>query len=76
MHPVPAAYPTGLTHISIAFSIYEQCPAQACRLRWPNHLEDPMLRLTWTTFGLALVGVCLLVARTAATDLLTSLFTR
>jgi hypothetical protein len=28
-----------------------------------------MLRLTWTTFGLALVGVCLLVARTAAVEL-------
>jgi len=40
------------------------------------HLEGPMLRLTWTTFGLALVGVCLLVARTAAADLLASLLTR
>ena len=74
--PCSGRVSNGLTHISIAFSIYKQCPAQACRLRWPNHLEDPMLRLTWTTFGLALVGVCLLVARTAATDLLTSLFTR
>ena len=27
-----------------------------------------MLRLTWTTFGLALLGVCLLVARTRAAD--------
>jgi hypothetical protein len=35
-----------------------------------------MLRLTWTSFGLALVGVCLLVARTAAADLLISLATR
>jgi hypothetical protein len=43
---------------------------------WAVHLEGPMLRLTWTTFGLALVGVCLLVARTAAADLLASLLTR
>ena len=35
-----------------------------------------MLRLTWTTFGLALLGVCLLVARTRAAGLLDSLLTR
>jgi hypothetical protein len=34
-----------------------------------------MLRLTWTTFGLALVGVCLFVARTTAAEL-ASLLTR
>ena len=35
-----------------------------------------MLRLTWTTFGLALVGVCLLVARTNAADSILALPTR
>jgi hypothetical protein len=35
-----------------------------------------MLRLTWKTLGLALVGVCLFVARTGAADYLASLLTR